>query len=93
MGRSGLAVQCGYFGWLLSFCCSTDVAPASEGYPMREWSIRVYLLGPNGDELPATIFDKVTYKLHPTFANPTRSVLSSPRWLWGGNELIVGDDG
>lgn len=40
---------------------------------MREWSIRIFVMGPNGEELPATIFDKVTYKLHPTFTNPTRS--------------------
>lgn len=39
---------------------------------MREWSIRIFVMGPNGEELPATIFDKVTYKLHPTFTNPTR---------------------
>ncbi|KAF8534101.1 yeats family-domain-containing protein [Trichophaea hybrida] len=65
----------------------TDVPPASEGYPMREWSIRVFLLGPNGEELPANIFDKVTYKLHPTFANPTRIVKKPPFLLqeqgWG----------
>lgn len=39
---------------------------------MREWSIRIFVLGPGGEELPAVIFDKVTYKLHPTFTNPTR---------------------
>ena len=40
---------------------------------MREWSIKVYVVGPNGEDLPATIFDRVTYKLHPTFQNPNRS--------------------
>lgn len=61
--------------------------PAQEGYPMREWSIRMYLVGANGEDLPASIFDKVTYKLHPTFTNPTR-ILKKPPFLlnekgWG----------
>lgn len=34
---------------------------------MREWSIKIYILGPNGEELPATCFDKATYKLHESF--------------------------
>jgi hypothetical protein len=53
----------------------TDRPPVQQGYPMREWSIRLALVGPNGEEVPANIFDKVTYKLHPTFANPTRGEL------------------
>ena len=44
---------------------------------MREWSIRIFVVGPNGEELPASIFDKVTYRLHPTFQNPTRSTAQS----------------
>ena len=54
---------------------------------MREWSIRMFLIGPNGEELPASIFDKVTYKLHPTFTNPTRVLKKTPFLLsekgWG----------
>jgi hypothetical protein len=53
----------------------TDLPPVQQGFPMREWSIRLVLIGPNGEEVPANIFDKVTYKLHPTFANPTRGEL------------------
>lgn len=45
---------------------------------MREWSIRIFLVGPGGEELPANIFDKVTYKLHPTFINPTRGTFCIP---------------
>jgi hypothetical protein len=37
---------------------------------MRGWSIRVYLLDPKGNELPADIFSKVEYRLHPTFPKP-----------------------
>jgi len=45
---------------------------------MREWSIRVFIQGEKGEELPANIFDKVTYKLHPTFANPNRGMFFLP---------------
>ncbi len=34
---------------------------------MRAWNIEIYLLNEHGDELPASIFEKVTYKLHPSF--------------------------
>jgi hypothetical protein len=45
---------------------------------VRQWSIRVFVLGPDGEELAASLFDKVTYKLHPTFANPTRGTVNPP---------------
>lgn len=57
---------------LISGTCRPDLPPVSEGYPMREWSIRLFVVGPNGEELPATMFDRVTYRLHPTFQNPNR---------------------
>ncbi|KAL8930594.1 MAG: hypothetical protein Q9208_000464 [Pyrenodesmia sp. 3 TL-2023] len=45
---------------------------------MREWTIRIALLNDNtGEETPATIFEKVTYKLHPTFG--TREIQGMSR--------------
>ncbi|KAK3635600.1 transcription factor TFIIF complex subunit Tfg3 [Elasticomyces elasticus] len=44
-----------------------DVAPEAEGFPMRAWSINIYIVGPEGDDLPATVFEKATYVLHETF--------------------------
>jgi transcription initiation factor IIF auxiliary subunit len=35
---------------------------------MRSWSVEVWLLNEAGEEVPATVFDKVMYELHPTFA-------------------------
>ncbi|KAG0123613.1 yeats family-domain-containing protein [Tuber indicum] len=71
----------------------TDVAPAHEGFPMREWSIRVFIQGEKGEELPANIFDRVTYKLHPTFANPNRVVKKLPFLIteqgWGEFDMEV----
>ncbi|KAH3680712.1 hypothetical protein WICMUC_000183 [Wickerhamomyces mucosus] len=74
-------------------------------FPMREWSIEIFLLSSNSnsssnsdnnnkDELiPATIFDKVTYHLHPTFVNPNRSLKSPPFKIqekgWGEFELFI----
>lgn len=38
-----------------------------EGFPLRSWSIEIYLLNEHGEEVPATLFDKVIYRLHPSF--------------------------
>lgn len=45
---------------------------------MRQWSIEIAMLNDQGAVIPATILDKVTYTLHPTFANPIRSLKQSP---------------
>lgn len=52
--------------------------PTESGLPMRKWTCELSVLGPNDQELPANIFDKVTYKLHPTFKNPTLTVKKPP---------------
>lgn len=54
-----------------------DVPPV-ENYPMRSWSIQISMLDQSGHEIPANILDKVTYSLHPTFANPMRTIKSHP---------------
>ena len=51
-----------------------DLPPASEGFPMRKWSIKLVAVGPNNTEVPASFIEKVTYKLHPTFEKPTRGI-------------------
>ncbi|KAK7204190.1 transcription initiation factor TFIID subunit 14 [Myxozyma melibiosi] len=71
----------------------TDLEPAAEGFPMRKWSVRVCLVGPSGEEVPANIFDKVTYRLHPTFNNPNRTLKKPPFKLeeqgWGEFDMTV----
>ncbi|GEQ68858.1 hypothetical protein JCM33374_g2527 [Metschnikowia sp. JCM 33374] len=52
--------------------------PAVENYPMRQWSIEIMMLNDQGAVVPASILDKVTYTLHPTFANPIRALKQSP---------------
>ncbi|KAK9461656.1 yeats family-domain-containing protein [Lipomyces oligophaga] len=70
-----------------------DVEPVSEGFPMREWSVKISLVGPSGEEVPANIFDKVTYKLHPTFNNPNRVMKKPPFKLeeqgWGEFDMTI----
>ena len=44
-----------------------DEPSEMEGYPMRAWHVEVYLLNQNGEEVPANIFEKAVYKLHPSF--------------------------
>lgn len=45
-----------------------------EEFPMRAWSIRVFLLDEDGNERSPDVFTKVVYNLHPTFENPTQSM-------------------
>jgi transcription initiation factor IIF auxiliary subunit len=37
---------------------------------MRQWSMETWLINDQGEQIPATVFEKVTYELHPTFAKP-----------------------
>lgn len=70
-----------------------DRPPIQEGFPMRKWSIQICLLDSEGQEVPATVFDKVTYKLHPTFDNPVRPVRQPPFLIeeegWGEFEMQI----
>lgn len=63
----------------------------AEGFPVRAWCIEVYLLDESGKQIPATILEKVTYLLHPTFANPKRDIKTPPFKIkeegWGEFEL------
>ncbi len=53
---------------------------------MKLWSIEVFLLNEAGEQMPADIFTKATYNLHPSFANPTQSTkTSAPTSLTNAN--------
>lgn len=56
--------------------CYSDKPSEVEGFPQRSWSIEVWLVNDKGEQVPATIFDKVTYHLHPSFgARATQGML------------------
>ncbi len=50
-----------------------------EGFPMKEWTIELYVLDEAGKEKPAKCFTKVVYNLHPSFENPVQSRWSRAR--------------
>ncbi|KAI5457705.1 yeats family-domain-containing protein [Mariannaea sp. PMI_226] len=70
----------------------TDKAPI-EGFPMREWSLRLYLVDEEGNERDADVFTKVVYNLHPTFENPTQTFTKPPFTCknegWGEFEFSI----
>ncbi|KAI9820956.1 MAG: hypothetical protein M1832_003428 [Thelocarpon impressellum] len=64
-----------------------------EGFPMRAWNIRVYVLDESGQDAPATLFEKVKYILHPSFKNPTHTVKTPPFKIqeegWGEFDMDI----
>lgn len=50
-------------------------SPVAE-FPMRAWSMRIFILDNEGNERTADVFTKVVYNLHPTFENPVQSELN-----------------
>lgn len=60
---------------VLTLYCSDKPSPV-EDFPMRAWSLRIFLLDEDGNERPADVFTKVVYNLHPTFENPVQSAYS-----------------
>lgn len=50
----------------------SDDPPEVEGFPMRAWDISIYLVGPDGDDVPASCFEKATYLLHESFGKRMR---------------------
>jgi len=69
--------------------------PAEGGLPFRDWNIEVYLVGDKGETLPATIFDKVTYHLHPSFDRRAKQIKKEPPFKlseegWGEFEMSLG---
>lgn len=54
---------------LIEWICSEGKDSGIEGFPLRRWSIEIYLLNEHGEQVPANLFDKVTYKLHPSFGD------------------------
>lgn len=64
-----------------------------EEFPMREWSLKIYLLDESGNEQPADVFTKVVYNLHPTFENPHQTFTKAPFTCtnegWGEFEISI----
>ncbi|KAL8675008.1 MAG: hypothetical protein Q9168_000603 [Polycauliona sp. 1 TL-2023] len=77
------------------FILATAKPSGVEGFPMRSWKISLVLLNEHdGSEMPATIFEKATYKLHPTFGDRETQVLKKAPFKiseegWGEFDLRI----
>ncbi|KAK1751877.1 yeats family-domain-containing protein [Echria macrotheca] len=70
-----------------------DKPAAMEGFPMKEWTIEIYILDQDGKECPARCFTKAQYNLHPSFDNPVQ-VFHQPPFKctnegWGEFEMTI----
>jgi transcription initiation factor TFIID/TFIIF subunit len=61
-----------------------------EGYPMRQWSIEIWLLDEQGNEVMPNVFEKATYNLHPTFERNKQSAFGLIILLGACSVLIDG---
>ncbi|SCU93614.1 LAME_0F04412g1_1 [Lachancea meyersii CBS 8951] len=50
----------------------------ADGLPLREWQVDLWILTLDGLELPANVFEKCTYRLHPTFPQPIQIKTEPP---------------
>jgi len=74
---------------------NTAKAPGEAGLPFRDWTIEVYAVNDKGQDIPATIFDKVTYELHPSFGKRAKQTKKEPPFKlseegWGEFEMRLG---
>lgn len=65
-----------------------------DGFPMRQWSIEIYLVNDEGQDVPATIFEKVTYELHPSFEKRAKQIFKKPPFRieekgWGEFDMQI----
>ncbi|KAK4169394.1 RanBP1 domain-containing protein [Cladorrhinum sp. PSN259] len=67
--------------------------PVTEGFPMKEWSVEIYILDQEGKEKPARCFTKAVYHLHPSFEKPVQTFTEPPFKCtnegWGEFEMNI----
>ncbi|ROV98997.1 hypothetical protein VSDG_03790 [Cytospora chrysosperma] len=70
-----------------------DKPAMQEGFPMRKWSVKIFILDQQGREHPANCFQKVVYTLHPSFANHIQTFTEAPFTCenegWGEFEMTI----
>ncbi|GAB1741246.1 hypothetical protein NU219Hw_g6487t1 [Hortaea werneckii] len=64
------------------------------GIPTRQWTVAIYLVGPDGDNLEARCYEKATYHLHESFGPRQKQVIKSPPFLikekgWGEFDMTI----
>ncbi|KAI4861605.1 SAS complex, SAS5 subunit/transcription initiation factor IID, subunit 14 [Hypoxylon rubiginosum] len=63
-------------------------------FPMKEWSVKIYIVDQQGNDHPANCFTKVTYNLHPSFEDKTHQTFVEPPFTcanegWGEFEMSI----
>ncbi|KAK0621423.1 transcription initiation factor IIF-like protein [Bombardia bombarda] len=70
-----------------------DKPAEHEGFPMKEWTVEIFVLDQDGRERPAKCFTKAVYHLHPSFANATQTFTEPPFKCtnegWGEFEMSI----
>jgi len=61
---------------------------------MRSWDISIYLVGPDGEDIPATCFEKATYTLHESFGKRAKQTIRTPPFTikekgWGEFDMSI----
>ena len=64
-----------------------------EGFPMRSWSIEIWLVDSSGNDVPATCFEKAVYNLHPSFEKNKQTFKKPPFKIeekgWGEFDMTI----
>ncbi|KAL1990861.1 hypothetical protein VTN49DRAFT_5864 [Thermomyces lanuginosus] len=65
------------------------------GFPQRAWSIEIHVLNEHGEPTPTSLFDKVTYRLHPSFGDRAVQTFKTPPFRieeegWGEFDMTIG---
>lgn len=61
---------------------------------MRSWDISIYLVGADGEDMPANCFEKVVYTLHESFGKRAKQTLKSAPFMvkekgWGEFDMLI----
>ncbi|KDB26348.1 hypothetical protein H109_01844 [Trichophyton interdigitale MR816] len=67
---------------------------SSENRPANQWSVEIHLLNDHGEPVPASVFPKVTYHLHPSFEQRATQTIKSPPFRieeegWGEFDMQI----
>ncbi|KAF2126841.1 SAS complex, SAS5 subunit/transcription initiation factor IID, subunit 14 [Dothidotthia symphoricarpi CBS 119687] len=72
---------------------ATNAPSEVEGFPMRAWSIEIWLVGGDDQEVMPTVFEKATYNLHPSFPKPKHVIKKAPFRIdengWGEFDMQI----
>jgi len=71
-----------------------DKPSGVEGFPLRRWSIQLFMLNESGEEIPASVYSKATYHLHESFGKRATQTITSPPFRiqeegWGEFDMQI----